>query len=136
MAISKEMLKKQATENREDFTALDLDLSLSNSTTPQPKKVEVKEVKEVEPKKEVKVETSKVENVKVEKESSKPKKEKKTETLQMLSFRLPPEIIEKIDKYAYVERETKQDTIIRAFEKFFNSKEVKEILSQYDSIKK
>ena len=45
-------------------------------------------------------------------------------------------IIEKIDKYAYVERETKQDTIIRAFEKFFNSKEVKEILSQYDSIKK
>lgn len=136
MAISKEMLKKQATENREDFTALDLDISLSNSTTPQPKKVEVKEVKEVEPKKEVKVETSKVENVKVEKESSKPKKEKKTETLQMLSFRLPPEIIEKIDKYAYVERETKQDTIIRAFEKFFNSKEVKEILSQYDSIKK
>lgn len=136
MAISKEMLKKQATENREDFTALDLDLSLSNSTTPQPKKVEVKEVKEVEPKKEVKVETSKVESVKVEKESSKPKKEKKTETLQMLSFRLPPEIIEKIDKYAYVERETKQDTIIRAFEKFFNSKEVKEILSQYDSIKK
>ena len=136
MAISKEMLKKQATENREDFTALDLDLSLSNSTTPQPKKVEVKEIKEVEPKKEVKVETSKVESVKVEKESSKPKKEKKTETLQMLSFRLPPEIIEKIDKYAYVERETKQDTIIRAFEKFFNSKEVKEILSQYDSIKK
>ena len=136
MAISKEMLKKQATENREDFTALDLDISLSNSTTPQPKKVEVKEVKEVEPKKEVKVETSKVESVKVEKESSKPKKEKKTETLQMLSFRLPPEIIEKIDKYAYVERETKQDTIIRAFEKFFNSKEVKEILSQYDSIKK
>lgn len=136
MAISKEMLKKQATENREDFTALDLDLSLSNSTTPQPKKVEVKEVKEVEPKKEIKVETSKVESVKVEKESSKPKKEKKTETLQMLSFRLPPEIIEKIDKYAYVERETKQDTIIRAFEKFFNSKEVKEILSQYDSIKK
>lgn len=136
MAISKEMLKKQATENREDFTALDLDISLSNSTTPQPKQVEVKEVKEVEPKKEVKVETSKVENVKVEKESSKPKKEKKTETLQMLSFRLPPEIIEKIDKYAYVERETKQDTIIRAFEKFFNSKEVKEILSQYDSIKK
>lgn len=136
MAISKEMLKKQATENREDFTALDLDISLSNSTTPQPKKVEVKEIKEVEPKKEVKVETSKVESVKVEKESSKPKKEKKTETLQMLSFRLPPEIIEKIDKYAYVERETKQDTIIRAFEKFFNSKEVKEILSQYDSIKK
>ena len=136
MAISKEMLKKQATENREDFTALDLDISLSNSTTPQPKKVEVKEVKEVEPKKEVKVETSKVEGVKVEKESSKPKKEKKTEILQMLSFRLPPEIIEKIDKYAYVERETKQDTIIRAFEKFFNSKEVKEILSQYDSIKK
>lgn len=136
MAISKEMLKKQATENREDFTALDLDLSLSNSTTPQPKKIEVKEIKKVEPKKEVKVETSKVESVKVEKESSKPKKEKKTETLQMLSFRLPPEIIEKIDKYAYVERETKQDTIIRAFEKFFNSKEVKEILSQYDSIKK
>ncbi len=131
MAISKEMLKKQATENREDFSALDLDLSLSNSTTPQPKKVEVKEVEKVETKKEVKVES-----VKVEKESSKPTKEKKTETLQMLSFRLPPEIIEKIDKYAYVERETKQDTIIKAFEKFFNSKEVKEILSQYDSIKK
>ena len=135
MAISKEMLKKQATENREDFTALDIDISLSNSTTTQPKKIEVnevKEVKEVEPKKEVKVA-----DVKVEKESSKPKKVvKKTEILQMLSFRLPPEIIEKIDKYAYVERETKQDTIIRAFEKFFNSKEVKEILSQYDSIKK
>ena len=132
MAISKEMLKKQATENREDFSALDLDLSLSNSTTPQPKKVEVKEVEKVEPKK---VEVKK-DVVKIEKEISKPKKEKKTETLQMLSFRLPPEIIENIDKYAYVERETKQDTIIKAFEKFFNSKEVKEILSQYDSIKK
>lgn len=64
-----------------------------------------------------------------------PKKEKK-ETKQMLSFRLPIGLIEKIDKYSYVARENKQDVIIKGLEKFFDSKESKDILSQYDEIKK
>lgn len=53
---------------------------------------------------------------------------------KMLSFRLPDEIIENVEKYAYVERLQKQEVVMKAFNKFFNSKEGKEILSQYDQI--
>lgn len=53
---------------------------------------------------------------------------------KMLSFRLPDEIIENVEKYAYVERLQKQEVVMKAFNKFFNSKEGKEVLSQYDQI--
>ena len=64
------------------------------------------------------------------------KEEKKENPKQMLSFRIPTNVIDDIDKYAYVERMNKQDVIIMALEKFFNSKDSKEVLSQYDKIKK
>jgi len=106
------------------------DLYVDNK--PQEVKQEVKEVKETK-----KVEQPK-EKVSVEK--PKPivehKEEKKESPKQMLSFRIPTNVIEDIDKYAYVERMNKQDVIIMALEKFFNSKDSKEVLSQYDEIKK
>lgn len=121
--MNKKDLLKQATSN--SFT----DLYVDN----KPKeKEEVKEVKQV------KVEQPKKEVVKVVKEEVKeqPKKEKKENPKQMLSFRIPTNVIEDIDKYAYVERMNKQDVIIMALEKFFNSKDSKDVLSQYDQIKK
>lgn len=67
------------------------------------------------------------------KEEAKPKKE--TE-LKMMAFRLPLDIVDKINKYAYVERLTNQEVATLCFKEFFNKKERKESLSEYDEIKK
>lgn len=107
-------------------TSGSFDLYIDNK--PQEVKEEVKEVKKVEQPKEV------VSSVKPKPIIEK-KEEKKESPKQMLSFRIPTDTIENIDKYAYVERMNKQDVIIKALEKFFSSKESKEILSQYDEIR-
>ena len=64
------------------------------------------------------------------------KVEKKENDLKMMAFRLPKDIAEKINQYAYVERLTNQEVATLCFQEFFNKKERKESLSQYDDIKK
>ena len=118
--MNKKDLLKQATSN--SFT----DLYVDNKPKEKEEVKEVKQVKVEQPKKEVVKEEVK----------EQPKKEKKENPKQMLSFRIPTNVIEDIDKYAYVERMNKQDVIIMALEKFFNSKDSKDVLSQYDQIKK
>ncbi len=59
----------------------------------------------------------------------------KKQVNKMLSFRLPLDLIDKLDKYSYVAREKKQDVIIKAFDKFLNSKDAKELIAEYESIK-
>ena len=54
----------------------------------------------------------------------------------MLSFRIPKDIIEKIGKYAYIERMTKQDVIIKGLSQFFDDKDAIEKLKQFDTLKK
>ena len=56
--------------------------------------------------------------------------------LKMVAFRLPTDIADKINQYAYVERLTSQDVATLCFEEFFNKKSSKEILAKYDEIKK
>ena len=63
-------------------------------------------------------------------------KEKKETELKMMAFRLPKDIAEKINQYAYIERLTNQEVATLCFQEFFNKKERKESLSQYDEIKK
>ena len=63
-------------------------------------------------------------------------KEKKENDLKMMAFRLPKDIAEKINQYAYIERLTNQEVATLCFQEFFNKKERKETLSQYDDIKK
>ena len=63
-------------------------------------------------------------------------KEKKETELKMMAFRLPKDIAEKINQYAYIERLTNQEVATLCFQEFFNKKERKESLSQYDKIKK
>ncbi len=60
---------------------------------------------------------------------------KKVSTMKMLSFRVPQEIIDNIDKYSYVQRMKKQDTIIMIFESFFKDDRAQEIIKKYDEIK-
>lgn len=63
-------------------------------------------------------------------------KEKKETELKMMAFRLPKDIAEKINQYAYIERLTNQEVATLCFQEFFNKKERKESLSKYDEIKK
>ena len=60
----------------------------------------------------------------------------KESELKMMAFRLPKDIAEKINQYAYIERLTNQEVATLCFQEFFNKKERKESLSQYDKIKK
>lgn len=70
-------------------------------------------------------------------QDTKTKDESRNENIEkMLSFRLPTNIIENIDKYAYIQRMKKKDAIIMCFETFFNDNKVKDILKQYDNIKR
>lgn len=107
-----EMLKKQAETNR-------MNLYLSNDNNSIDKE---ESIKSIEQNKES-ISTVKVND------------SKKTSTMKMLSFRIPQEIIDNIDKYAYVQRMKKQDLIIMCFESFFNDNKAQEILKQYDDIK-
>ena len=61
---------------------------------------------------------------------------KKENALKMLSFRIPQETIDNIDKYAYVQRMKKQDLIIMIFDSFFKDNKAQVVLKQYDTIKK
>lgn len=63
-------------------------------------------------------------------------KEKKETELKMMAFRLPKDIAEKINQYAYIERLTNQEVATLCFQEFFSKKERKESLSQYEDIKK
>lgn len=63
-------------------------------------------------------------------------KEKKENELKMMAFRLPKDIAEKINQYAYIERLTNQEVATLCFQEFFNKKERKESLSKYDELKK
>ncbi len=63
-------------------------------------------------------------------------KDKKETELKMMAFRLPKDIAEKINQYAYVERLTNQEVATLCFQEFFNKKERKESLEQYNDIKK
>ena len=144
MSSKKDLLAK-ATGN-----TFGLDLYINNSTkSSEPTKAkEVTKSKVVTKKEEIKseekqdvvvkssepkVETKKVEE-KVEKRVEVEVEEK--EPLRMISLRLPISLIEKLNQYSYVARETQKDVVVMALEKVFNSKEGKEILSEYDNIKK
>lgn len=87
----------------------------------------------VEPKQE---ESKKEEPKKEEPKQEIVEKKKSNRKYKMLSFRLPDEMIEMVDKYSYVSRLQKQEVVMKAFDKFFNTKESKEILSQYDELVK
>ncbi len=63
-------------------------------------------------------------------------KEKKEKDLKMMAFRLPKDIAEKINQYAYIERLTNQEVATLCFQEFFSKKERKESLLQYDDLKK
>ena len=63
-------------------------------------------------------------------------KEKKENDLKMMAFRLPKDIAEKINQYAYIERLTNQEVATLCFQEFFNKKERKESLTQYEELKK
>lgn len=54
--------------------------------------------------------------------------------LKMISVRIPKHFIKKMEHYAYMERLIKQDAYFKVFEKFLSSKEVKDILTQYDEL--
>lgn len=68
--------------------------------------------------------------------NQKKEKENQEQQKQMLSFRIPKDIIEKIGKYAYIERMTKQDVIIKGLSQFFDDKDAIEKLKQFDTLKK
>lgn len=102
-----------------EFSSSSLDLFIG---TPQPQSKQATE----EPKKSVEVKTE----VKTQPQSKQQKKQTK-----MYSIKLPLDMIDKIDRYAFVNRQNKVDVIIDALNKHFNSKTGEEILSQYDSLK-
>ena len=72
--------------------------------------------------------------VKTEVKPQQQKKKQKTQT-KMYSIKLPLDIIDKIDRYAFVNRQNKVDVVLDALNKHFNSKTGEEILAQYDILK-
>lgn len=102
-----EMLKKQAQANT-------MNLYLSNESTSKEETIQPPIKQNTEPLKQV-------------------NDSKKYE--KMISARVGQEIIEKIDKYAYIMRLKKQDLILMIFDSFFQSNEVQDVLKQYDDIK-
>ena len=63
------------------------------------------------------------------------KKDIEDNKLKMMSFRVPQEVKDNINKYAYIQRLNKQEVIIMCFEKFFKDTKVQDILKQYDELK-
>lgn len=59
----------------------------------------------------------------------------KDNKLKMMSFRVPQEVKDNIDKYAYIQRLNKQEVIIMCFETFFKDTQVQDILKQYEKLK-
>ena len=55
---------------------------------------------------------------------------------KMLAFRIPNTTIDNLEKYSYITRLTKQDLITMSLDNFFNSKEGKEIIKEFDKIQK
>lgn len=55
---------------------------------------------------------------------------------KMLSFRLPLDLIDKLDKYRYVAREKKQDVIIKALDEFLDGEDAKKLIAEYDNLMK
>jgi len=55
---------------------------------------------------------------------------------KMLAFRIPNTTIDNLEKYSYITRLTKQDVITMALDNLFNSKEGKEVIKQFDELKK
>lgn len=70
-----------------------------------------------------------------EDKKTKPQSKSQKKSTKMYSIKLPLDIIEKIDRYAFVNRQKKVDVIIDALNKHFNSKTGAEILEQYDILK-
>lgn len=74
-----------------------------------------------------------------QKVESKPKEEKKVESIitKKRSYNLPTDILEDIDKIVYMNRDIKDNTdlLVRALRKYLSSKENKELIDEYDSIK-
>ena len=62
--------------------------------------------------------------------------EKKEKALKMVSYRIPKELADMINQYAYVERMTSQDVATLCIQEFFNKKSSIEVLSKYEEIKK
>lgn len=133
--MGKKELLAQASSN--DFGLnLYIDNKSMGEKREEPKKEVVSKPKVVEPLKETttpKVSKNVVVNNKVD---SIPTDEEEKEPTRMISFRLPESLFEKLKKYSYVARESKTDVVISALEKILDSKEGKELISQYDDIKK
>lgn len=55
---------------------------------------------------------------------------------KMLAFRIPNTTIDNLEKYSYITRLTKQDVITMALNNLFDSKEGKEVIKQFDELKK
>lgn len=104
--MSKLDILKQASES--SFNGLYIDNKPRNENTEviQPQPIEIKELKP------------------------------KESELKMMAFRLPKDIAEKINQYAYVERLTNQEVATLCFQEFFNKKDRKESLEHYNEIKK
>lgn len=60
----------------------------------------------------------------------------KEKALKMVSYRIPKELADMINQYAYVERMTSQDVATLCIQEFFNKKSSIEVLSKYEEIKK
>lgn len=130
---SKIDLLKKASEN--SFNDLYIDNKPKTISETQKEETIQPIVKEVV-KEEVKQEDAPKIEVKSKQVKDNAVKESKNKNSKMLAFRIPNELNEDLDKYSYVARMTKQDVIIKAFEKFLSSQNAKDILSQYDDIKK
>ena len=136
MSSKKDLLSKATTN---DFgMGLYINNTTKSSTNEEPKKEEViKEVKPIEEKKvvvksEPKKETPKKETPRVN--EILPDNEEEKELLRMISLRLPVSLLEKLNQYSYVKRLTQKDVVVMALEKIFDSKEGKDIISEYNQI--